>query len=361
MKILQVFPGRVWGGAEQFILDMGNTFENAYNEVRYMAYDESAVSSRLGREGISYSVIPSRWAFSSATVDAMASAMEDCDVVHIHDVSFAPAAVRARRKSGSKALIVMHRHDAHRTPANIFYRPYLKQIDRAVFVSDLARRCWHGANKWFPAEKCTVVLNSTPPERVRKVVSLREKYHIAPTTPLLIFCGRVKKTKGVHILLEALSRLADRDFALVIVGKAAKDSYLRKLRRIAERGGIIDRTFYFGYSDQARSFLREADIALAPSVGKESFALTNIEAMMAGACVVTTDNGGQTEYIEDGRTGLLVPPGAPAALADAIRKLLDNPDLRKRIAKAGKEYAEANMTYSNFIDKIMAVYTTKTP
>lgn len=356
VKIIQIFPGKVWGGAEQYVLDLGRALASRGHEVTYIARDADAVTSRLEKSGIGFTTLPFRWALDMASIRKLAEEMMDADVVHVHDVMFAPLAVLAKHRSRSKARIVMTRHDAHRTPANIFYRPFIKQIHKAIFVSDLARRSWHGANRWFPTEKCSVVLNSIPPYGQRPMESLREKYSIAPSTPLLLFCGRIKKTKGCDVIIKALSLIRDKDFAMVFVGKCAKDSYCRKLHTLAEEGGISDRIHYYGFSEHGRQFFPQADIALAPSAGKDACLLSNIEAMQAGTCVISTDNGGQVEYISSGENGLLVPPSDAASLAEAIATMIDNPPYRERLAKAGQEYFLANMNYTQFVDKILADY-----
>jgi len=357
MKVIQIFPGNVWGGAEQYVLDLGKALASRGHDVSYIARDAEAVTSRLRKDGVTFATLPFRWAMDRASVSGLAEMMKDADIVHIHDMMFAPTAVLARRRSGSGARIVMNRHDAHRTPANIFYRHLIRGVDRIVFVSDLARRSWCGANSWFPAEKCSVILNSTPLMENISVESLREKYAIAPTTPLLMFLGRIKKTKGCDVLVKALSLIRDRDFAMVFIGACRKESFMKRLLAIARQGGIDDRIHYYGFSGHGRHFLAQADVAIAPSAGKEACPLSNIEAMQAGVCVITTTNGGQAEYISDSRNGLLVAPSDPRALADAIVRVLDNPDFRRQLAAAGHDYFLANMTYDKFVDKITETYS----
>ncbi|MDE6394916.1 MAG: glycosyltransferase, partial [Duncaniella sp.] len=72
---------------------------------------------------------------------------------------------------------------------------------------------------------------------------------------------------------------------------------------------------------------------------------------------VSTNNGGQAEYLEDGRTALLVNPGDDEALAGAIARVIDDPQLRERLARAGKEYFDNHMSYSMFADKVLEAYS----
>ena len=84
---------------------------------------------------------------------------------------------------------------------------------------------------------------------------------------------------------------------------------------------------------------------------------TNIAELQLGKCEVSTNNGGQAEYLEDGRTALLVGPGDDMALADAIGRVIDDRDLRERLAKAGREHFEQHMSYSQFVDKVLEAYS----
>lgn len=357
MKVVQIFPGKVWGGAEQYVLDLGTALAERGHDITYLCRNSAAVEARLSDSNIPFTALPFSWAFDRKSIKALAEIIADADVVHIHDIRYAPIAVLARRKTGSKARIVMTRHDAHRTPVNPLLRRYVKEVDSVVFVSDFARRAWLSGNRWFPEEKCTVVLNSTPPASTSNAVeNLREKFGIAPATPLLIFCGRIKKTKGCDVMLEALSGLRDRDFALVMIGAFAKKSFRQKLDEIASRGGISDRIHYYGFADHARLFLPQADIAVTPSAGREACPLANLEAMQAATCVVTTTSGGQVEYITDHINGLLVPPADSGALANAMAELLDNPNLRDTLAAEGERYFATKMSFDKFTDRIEEVY-----
>ncbi|MCI9285987.1 MAG: glycosyltransferase family 4 protein [Muribaculaceae bacterium] len=356
MKIIQIFPGKIWGGAEQYVLDLGRELRRRGNDVIFMARDCDTVTDHLDRDGEKYLRLPFSWSLDRSAVKALASVMSDADVVHIHSVKFVPAAVMAKRISGSNANIVMTRHDAHRTPANIFFRPFFRQLHNIIFVSDMARRAWTGANRWFPAGKCKVVLNSIPPYEPEPVESLRDKYSIPPSTPLLLFSGRVKKTKGCEVLVKALCQLADREFAMVFIGSWNHRGYDRRLLSLAAKAGIADRIHFYGFTDKARHFIKQADIAVAPSVFRDPCPLSNLEFVQNGICEITTNNGGQAEYLVDGETALLVDPADHMQLARAIARVLDDKELRARLAAAGKAFYDANMTYDKFVDKITAIY-----
>jgi len=84
--------------------------------------------------------------------------------------------------------------------------------------------------------------------------------------------------------------------------------------------------------------------------------MTVLEAMAHGRAVVATPVGGTPEVVADGETGLLVPPRDPDALADALRRLLDDPDLRRRMGEAGRRRVAADFTAERMADRVLAVY-----
>jgi glycosyltransferase involved in cell wall biosynthesis len=100
---------------------------------------------------------------------------------------------------------------------------------------------------------------------------------------------------------------------------------------------------------------RRAALFVMPSY-YETFGISCLEAMAFGLPVVATRAGGLPEVVEDGVTGLLVPPGDSAALADAICRLLADADLRQRLGETGRERVVANFTAERVVQETMAVY-----
>ncbi len=357
MKVVQVFPGKVWGGAEQYVLDLGSELAARGHSVSYVSRDSEAVASHLREDAVDCRALPFSWSLDLRTISGLAEIIRDADVVHVHSVKAVPIAVLAKKKSGSRARIVLTRHDAHRTPVNPLFRRFFRQLHRIVFVSGMTKRSWHGANRWFPEEKCVVVHNSIPPYADTAAESLREKFGIPASVPLIVFSGRVRESKGCGVLVDALGRIADRPFALVFLGACRPADYADKLMKAARAGGIADRVHFYGFTTHARALMRQADIGVAPSVFRDPFCLSNIEFQQGGVAIVTSNNGGQPEYVTDGVTGLLVNSGDAVQLAGAIASLLDDEALRKRIASAGHEYFNSHLSYGRFVDKIIDAYS----
>jgi glycosyltransferase involved in cell wall biosynthesis len=151
----------------------------------------------------------------------------------------------------------------------------------------------------------------------------------------LVAVGRLNAQKGFDVLLSALAELPD--VAVRIVGSGEEDAALAAQ---AARLGVTGRVTFVGWSTQVRDELAQADVFVLPS-RSEGFPLALVEAMLAGLPVVATTVGSVPEAVTDGDTGLLVPKDDPAALTAALRKLIDDPDLRARMGQRARQAATA--------------------
>jgi glycosyltransferase involved in cell wall biosynthesis len=156
--------------------------------------------------------------------------------------------------------------------------------------------------------------------------------------PRLISVGRLAAPKDWTTLLSAAASLDSKTFAeLVIVGDGPER---RRVAAEVARRSLDGRVWLLGERDDVSGLLSDADVFLLAS-RSEGLPLSVIEAMAAGLPVVASDVGGLRELVHDGETGMLVPPGDPAALVDALRPLLADRELRRRLGTAGRERASA--------------------
>ena len=119
---------------------------------------------------------------------------------------------------------------------------------------------------------------------------------------------------------------------------------------------LLHNVSFIPYQDHVQPLVAQCDIGVLPSIVREAFGITNIEYMMLGKPHITTNNGAQPEYIENGRTGLLVPPGDYKALADAIERLLDDEALCAGMGEAAKYEFDRNLDYSHFMERITGAF-----
>ncbi|MDE6298701.1 MAG: glycosyltransferase family 4 protein, partial [Muribaculaceae bacterium] len=227
----------------------------------------------------------------------------------------------------------------------------LSGIDRLIFVSDLAKREFLSSNPPIDPIKIGIIHNSIViPGKFTTPVPAPDNREVK-----LLFTGRLSPEKGIDTLIKALPLLSDIPLRLRIAGTGSKE-YQESLLKLAADLGVTEKIDWIGFIPDVYEEVRKADICVAPSRARESFGLTVIEAMSQGRPVVTTDNGAQPEIITDGKDGLLIRPEDENLLAEAIRKLSADPDLRHEMGRNAFNTFSARFSYDIFFRKMMEEY-----
>jgi glycosyltransferase involved in cell wall biosynthesis len=166
--------------------------------------------------------------------------------------------------------------------------------------------------------------------------------------------------KGHTVFLEAAKRVFERipNARAFVIGAAphrAKD-YEGELRALAQDLGIADRVIFTGFRPNVPDMLELLDVVVHASIAPEPFGRVIAEAMAMKRPIIATLGGGPTEIIDDGRTGFLVPPRDPEALAKRIIMLLEDPALAERIADAGYRDARERFAADVHAKRVQQVY-----
>jgi glycogen(starch) synthase len=182
------------------------------------------------------------------------------------------------------------------------------------------------------------------------------RYDHASRTPRLVVVARLDETKGVQVLLAAMPTIlaAHPRAHLTIVGTGEMEE---RLRRLAADLGVESAVTLVGWQPPAglAATLARADVAVIPSIWPESFGMAALEALATGCAVVASDCGGLPDLVRHNETGVLVPPGDVGVLADAVRRLLDDPALCRRLATAGFRLA-SQLTLSAHATGVLNLY-----
>jgi glycosyltransferase involved in cell wall biosynthesis len=201
----------------------------------------------------------------------------------------------------------------------------LRRVDHLVCPSAYLAAL---AVRWGVREdRVSVIPNAAPPLPVIPEHELaRLRFGIKGTT--LAFAGRVTRQKSLEIALDAVARV--EDVSLLVAGDGPD---LSQIRQASTDRGLDGRVRFVGPlgRDDVLALFRAADAAVLSS-SWENFPHTVVEALAVGTPVVATAVGGVPELVRDGENGLLVPPGDVEALAAAIRRLVEEPGLRDRMA-----------------------------
>jgi glycosyltransferase involved in cell wall biosynthesis len=175
-----------------------------------------------------------------------------------------------------------------------------------------------------------------------------------PGAPRLAVVGRLVPIKGHDVLLRAVASARGElpELTLEVAGDGPLDA---DLRATASRLGLEDVVSFSGRVAPAAPVLERSEIVVVPSHG-EGFGMVALEAMERGRPVIASSVGGLPEIVEDGRTGLLVPPGDAEALAEAIRDLAGDGGRAAAMGTAGRARALATFSQARCTDRIEALY-----
>jgi len=180
--------------------------------------------------------------------------------------------------------------------------------------------------------------------------------------PTILFAGILREAKGVLVLLEAAAMLrsSGRDFRVRFMGTFESHEFEGRMHRRVADLGLADATEFLGLLSgiDKHSAYREADIFCLPThFEAESAPLVLIEAMQWGLAIVATRWRGIPGMLEDEESAVLVPVRAPAALAEAIGRLIADPDTARRLGRQARQTFERNHSTRSFHEAMQAVFT----
>jgi glycosyltransferase involved in cell wall biosynthesis len=183
---------------------------------------------------------------------------------------------------------------------------------------------------------------------------------LPPGARVITLLSRLTRLKGAEYFLEAAALIARRfeDVRFLVVGDGppvAGTNYRTTLEHYAALLGITDRVVFTGLRADVRLLLRESTVSVLPSLS-EGLSNVLLESMAAGIPVVATRVGGNPEAVEDGVSGILVPSRDALALAAALERLLDDPELAARMGRAGRERVAGQFSVEQMVRRTEDVY-----
>lgn len=302
-----------------------------------------------------------RQAYAWPAAAVLARVTSRVDLVHAHlgeDLAVVPLALGAARLHRRPLVLTVHMSVRH-TLAPSGLRTAILTSWGGWWERRGERRA-DAVIALTPRLAGLVVRGGVPGERVRVIPSgVPDGLFDTPATepagllprPRVLFLGRLHPQKGVDVLLRALAAVPG--VRLVLAGDGPERA---SLLRLADRLGMRDRTLFLGFVPRAQvpGLLAAADVLALPS-RYEELGTTVIEAMRAGVPVVAADTGGVSTTVTDGVTGLLVPPGDPGALAAALRRLLADEALARRLADAARRRSH-DYSWPVLADRVLGLY-----
>jgi glycosyltransferase involved in cell wall biosynthesis len=245
------------------------------------------------------------------------------------------------------------------------YAWYLKSgFVKALFVSHALRRDVEAASPGIFDGRADVVHDGVVAPRLpgeAERTAGRAALRIPDDRPAVVIAGQVVEIKGIWDFIEAAKLLVEQGAraTFVVLGDDLKDH--GRTRREAETRvqslGLDAHFRFLGFRPDAPALIPLFDVVAVPS-HVEPLGNATLEAMAAGRPVVGARVGGIPEMVVEGETGLLVPPKAPAELADALGRLIADPALRARLGEAGADRARSTFSLEAHVARLEEIYST---
>jgi glycosyltransferase involved in cell wall biosynthesis len=334
---------------------------------RALSYDDGFPVHKVAATNLLEERIRLPYPLFSPKLFSLASRLaRDADVVvaHTHTFMSTIAAARAARVQHKPFVLIQNNpFIEYRFPLNLVQRVADATIarytvgsaDRLLAISEFTARY---VRRLAPGREVTVMHLGTDVERFSPVSSaeraaIRRRLELPVDGFIALTVRRLFYRNGLDTLLDAATRLRGLAGLHVVIGGTGPEHAEIK-QRIAGDG--LARVHLVGYIPDADlpDYYRAADVFILPTRTAEGFGLVLMEAAASGVPSIATDSGAPREVVDDGVTGLLVPPGAPDALASAITELYRSPELLSEMARAALARS-ASFTWDRSIDTLERV------
>jgi len=254
--------------------------------------------------------------------------------------------------------VVAHCHDDFKedTLGKTMRMFYLMLLDGILTVSDKVKKFFAVKKKGF--RKAITVYNGIDtdvfnPQNVSE--DIRNELGLKKENIVIGVIGVIEKDKGHRYLVESISRLKAEGITVVciICGTGPEESALKEL---VHANGLDGDFLFLGFRDDIPRVLKALDIFAIMSLTIESFSMAAVEAMAMKVPVIATNIGGLPEVVEDGKTGILIPPGDVNALCSAIKYLVKNPEARLKMGENGRARVLEKFTIEQNVRKTEDIF-----
>ena len=361
IRVVEVLATGTSGGAQEHLLSLVMRLDRTRYDVSVVALSAGVTVRKLQKAEIPVLVIDDP--DDTIAVGALAAHLAEvrADVVHAHMYRAETVATRALIALGEAGqrrpylVATIHSSRIRSAEDQQHLRELTPHMDRLIAVSKAIE------HKLVDEQRCaapvTLVYNGVDLDRYdnqEACCTLPEEYGMEPGSQIVGVVARLEPEKGHPTLLEAWPKVlrAVPDAYLLIVGEGSRRDALEAQARELR---IAHRVVFTGRRDDVPAVTAALDVAVLPSY-REAQGMVILEAMALSRPVVASNVGGIPEMIEDGVTGLLVPPRDADALAAAIVKLLKNHPLADTLGRAGHDMVHDRFCIELMVGAIASIY-----
>ena len=356
LTILHTEASMGWGGQEIRILDESAGLRARGHDVRLAAPAGSPIFAAAARWNVpAHAVSLDRRRLSSLKAFARLIRELRPDVIVTHSSSDSWLAALATRLPASRAAIVRTRHLSTPVASGMLNRWLYGSVPARVVTTGEAIRTHLIGQLGLPPDRVisvptgAIVSRFQPGDRA----AARTKLGLPAHAQIVGIVATLRSWKGHRFLISALNDPRLAAARLVIVGDGPQDPALREQ---AAASGAGDRILFAGQQEDVAPWMQAFDVFALPSTGNEGVPQALMQALATGLPAISTPVGAIPELIEDGATGLLVPPESIEALAASLARLLADPALAAKLGAAGRERISRHFTSEAMLDRMEAIF-----
>jgi glycosyltransferase involved in cell wall biosynthesis len=367
--ILQVLPSLVTGGVERGTIDMALAIAEA-GWTALVASSGGHMVRELDRVGVKHITLPlhsKNPLVIRANIAKLEAVIREHGVDIVHARSRAPAwsAYHAAQRTGAHFVTTFHgTYNGGWMGLKNRYNVIMTRGERVIAISNFISHHMQTIYGVTPS-KIRVVhrgvdLSRFDPAKVsqERIIQLAQRWRLPDGYPVIMLAGRLTRWKGQTVLIEALAKLGRRDIRCLLVGSdQGRTAYTEELKALVQQLGLTDVVHIVGECNDMPAAYMLTDVVVSASTDPEAFGRVIIEGQALGRPVVATNNGAGRENVIDGRTGLLVPPNDPEAMAVALERILAMTSERRTImAEEAITFVRENFSRELMCSRTLAVY-----
>ena len=357
MSLIQIDAGREWRGGQRQSFFLARELARKEYPFSFFVQPESPLHARAESAGLP--VVPlrmnSEWDIGAVLRLAYAMRRRRCRLVHFHEAHSVTLGGAAAGLAGVPLKVISRRVDFP-LKQNVFSRrKYGPKVDAIVAISEGVKKVLiEGGIEPARIEVVPSGIDFSPYEEARDSDYLRRELGFAPDDYLVGIVAHLADHKGHKYLIEAADILKAQapHIKLIIVGEGPLRMELGKQ---AKEIHVEDIVFFLGFREDIPQILGSLDLFVLSSK-LEGMGSSLLDAMASRLPIVATRVGGIPEVVQDGETGLLVPPKRSARLAEAILMLYRDRELARRLGERGYEIVHGKFSAAAMAGKIIDVY-----
>lgn len=358
IKTLHLNTERTWRGGELQAFHLIQGLLRRNHEAHLIAQAGGEMAERARKEGIRTFEVKMRGEWDPLAIFQIRNILRKggYPIVHMHTSHGHTLGCIASILGGGGIRVVSRRVDfsIYRHPLSISRWKYARLPHHIIAISQGVKRALQ--EDGIPEGMISVVPSGIDPHTLNRAdpASLMEEFRLDPESPRVGCVAHFGWHKGQEVLVRAAS-LVRREVPKARFFFVGKGEYKEKCEALAAKLNLERSVIFTGFREDVPNFLALFNLFVMPSL-MEGLCTSILDALALERPVVASAVGGIPEIIDHGVTGLLVPPGDPIPLAEAIVRLLKNPQEGESLAKKGREKVLSKFTHNAMVEGTLQVY-----